>query len=89
MNVFIQVHDRLNSEQLRSDIVSSLRDLEQSQQASFQTTLNKPPLRSSRTSPPSRHNYRSSSAGEQRNHPMLPRVSFEHDLPHERYRFSS
>ncbi|CAF0778111.1 unnamed protein product [Adineta ricciae] len=84
-----RVYNRLNSDQIRSDIVSSLRDLEQSQQASFQTTLNKPPLRSSRSSPPSRHNYRSSSAGEQRKHQMLPRVSFEHDLPHERRRARS
>ncbi|UJR26108.1 hypothetical protein I4U23_007454 [Adineta vaga] len=86
------LHDRLYSDktdQLRSDIASSLRDLEQSQQASYQTSLNKFPLRSSRSSPPLRHNYRSSSAGEQRNYQSLPKVSFEHDALNERRRARS
>ncbi len=83
----LQVCDRFNHEQtdqLRSEIDSTLRDLEQSQKLSNRTTMNKFPSRFSRSSPPLRNNYRSSSADEQRNHRLLPKISFENDSINER-----
>jgi hypothetical protein len=46
--------------------------------------MNKFPSRFSRSSPPLRNNYRSSSADEQRNHRLLPKISFENDSINER-----
>ncbi|CAF1282728.1 unnamed protein product [Adineta steineri] len=76
-----RVRKRYNYEpidQLRSDLNSSLYDLEQSQQT-----------RLSRSSPPTRLNYRSASAGEPRTYSSIPKVSFENDSIIERRRARS
>ena len=83
----MQVHNRFNHErtdQLRSDIDSTLRDLEQSQKISNRTMITKFPSRVSRSSPPLRTNYRSASADEQRNHRSSSKVSFENNSINER-----
>ncbi|CAF4308220.1 unnamed protein product [Rotaria sp. Silwood2] len=77
------------TDQLRSDINSCLRGLEQSQQISNQRTTNILPSRISRSSSPIRNNYRSSSADEKRSHRLLPRISFEDDPIIERRRARS
>jgi septal ring factor EnvC (AmiA/AmiB activator) len=73
---FSKARSRLNqqqTDQLRSDINSSLNDLEQSQKLSNQLT------RVSRSVSPIHHSYRSSSADEQRNHRLISKVSFENN----------
>ncbi|CAF3790687.1 unnamed protein product [Rotaria sordida] len=87
-----RARNRSNQEQtnqLRSDINSCLRDLEQSPQISNQRTTNILSSRISRSSSPIRNNYRSSSAGEQRSHRSLPRISFADDPIIERRRARS
>ncbi len=67
---FSQARSRLNpqqTDQLRSDINSTLHDLEQSQQNT----------RISRSLSPIRHSYRSSSVDEQRNYRLNSKFSFE------------
>ncbi|CAF0722614.1 unnamed protein product [Rotaria sp. Silwood1] len=77
------------TDQLRSDINSCLRDLEQSQKICNQRTNNILSSRISRSSSPIRNNYRSSSADEKRSHRLLPKVSFEDDPIIERRRARS
>ncbi|CAF4555386.1 unnamed protein product, partial [Rotaria magnacalcarata] len=55
-----RARNRLNQEQadqLREDINSSIRDLEQSQRTTTTTTANIYPSRLSQSSPPSRDNH--------------------------------
>ncbi|CAF1360367.1 unnamed protein product [Rotaria magnacalcarata] len=87
-----RARNRLNQEQadqLREDINSSIRDLEQSQRTTTTTTANIYPSRLSQSSPPSRDNHRSASADEQRNYRATSKVSFKDDPLGERRRARS
>ncbi|CAF3178052.1 unnamed protein product [Rotaria socialis] len=76
-----KARNRLNQEQadqLREDINSSIRNLEQSQRTTT-STANIYPSRLSHSSPPLRDNHRSASADEQRNYRATSKISFKDD----------